>query len=480
MSAYRVTNPFAVKKDKSGENQKNSTRRAFLTSSLAAVSSLLAGAAHSQSVSWANRPNIVFIFADDLGYGDLGCYGHPYAETPALDRLASEGTVFKQFYVTGVTCCPSRTGIMTSRHPASFKKYMSRYGFSGRTTITELLKKNGYRTGHFGKWHIGPNEESGVYGIDEVDVIGGNKKSPGGRDADLFGAAIDFIGKNKDRPFYVNVWGHITHFPVDPVKSLTQRFNDVEVNRDEFGKHMQKKFDHCEELEGDVTQGMRNYLGDVYSLDLQVGRLLEKIDALGLRENTIVVFSSDQGPAPVLLVNGKNKQPDRIAYARNMLGYAGGLRGGKHTQYEGGVRSPFIIRWPGRVPAGKVNESSVISGIDWLPTLCGIADIEIDKKDFEGEDISDIWTGANRSRQSPLFWKANNRNALVSMRDGKWKIHLRKNGQAELYDLQTDVEERYNLAEPRKDIVAKLKGKIDAWESTLPNEYLKKRKRRKE
>ncbi len=461
---------------KNMNDQMYTNRRSFLKTSIAAVSSLLVESNISHGRSRSNRPNIVFIFADDLGYGDPGCYGHPYAQTPAIDKLAREGTMFQQFCVTGVTCCPSRTGIMTSRHPASYSKYMAGYGFAGRTTITELLKKNGYRTGHFGKWHIGPESEPGTYGIDDVKVIGGKRKSDGGRDDDLFEAAIDFVEENKDAPFYMNVWGHITHFPVNPAKSFSNRFKDVAVNRADFAEHMQAKFDDCEELGGDITQGMRNYLGDVYSLDLQVDRLLKKIDELGLRENTIVVFSSDQGPAPVVLANGKNKAPDRIAFARNMLGYAGGLRGGKHTQYEGGVRSPFIIRWPGHVPAGKVNKSSVISGMDWLPTLCRITGIKIDKNKFEGEDVSDIWNGSNRTRKSPLFWKTSNRNAMVSIRDGKWKMHLRKNSKAELYDLVSDVEERINVADRHQETVANLKAKIDAWEVTLPKKYIKKPK----
>ena len=117
-------------------------------------------------------PNIVFMFADDLGYGDLGCYGHPYAKTPVLDQLAKEGTRFTQFYVTGVTCNPSRTGLMTGLYPARFPKYAADFGFGDRTTITELLKKRGYRTGHFGKWHIGPDDSDGTYGIDSVNTIG--------------------------------------------------------------------------------------------------------------------------------------------------------------------------------------------------------------------------------------------------------------------------------------------------------------------
>src|SRR6476620_11598602 len=143
--------------------------------------------------SAADKPNIVFILADDFGFGDLACYGHPYAKTPNIDRLASEGTRFTQAYSTGVTCCPARTGLMTSKFPATFHTYPANGGFGDRVTITDLLHKVGYRTGHFGKWHIGPNEKNGTYGI---DVIGadegeaeGKKKQrldPRGRDAPIY------------------------------------------------------------------------------------------------------------------------------------------------------------------------------------------------------------------------------------------------------------------------------------------------------
>ncbi len=434
------------------------------------------------------KPNIVFILADDLGYGDLACYGHPYAKTPQLDKLASEGTMFHRFYVTGVTCCPSRTGFMTSRHPARYPKYMADFGFSGCVTVTELLQQAGYRTGHFGKWHMGPEDGDGTYGIDQISTIGSTIKDPGGRDAGVFEAAMDFIEANQDVPFYVNVWGHITHYPVDPLSSLAERFKDVSVDRDDFDAHMQKKFDSCEQIGGDLNTSMRNYLGDVYSLDLQVGRLLRKIDELGLRDKTIVVFSSDQGPAPVLT---KNKPIDPSLTnnpSRNMLGYAGGLRGGKHTQWEGGVRAPFIIRWPGRVPAGKVNRASIFSGMDWLPTLCTVAGISIPEQvsqngvrgsvnadRFEGEDVSDIWCGADRSRAGPLFWKVSNVNAKISMLSGKWKLHVSRNT-IELYDLAADPGERRNVQEEHPVIVSALKKQADRWNTLLPTAYARKKR----
>jgi N-acetylgalactosamine-6-sulfatase len=426
-----------------------------------------------------DKPNFIFILADDLGYGDLACYGHPYAQTPQLDKLASEGTIFHRFYVTGVTCCPSRTGFMTSRHPASYPKYMADFGFAGRVTVTEMLQQAGYQTGHFGKWHMGPEDKDGTYGIDQIGTIGSTKTDPGGRDAGLFEAAMDFIEANKDVPFYVNVWGHITHYPVDPLPSLANRFKDVNVDRDDFGTHMQEKFDICERIGGDLNDSMRNYLGDVYSLDLQVGRLLRKIDELGLRENTIVVFSSDQGPAPVLTKNKPTDPALKQNPSRNMLGYAGGLRGGKHTQWEGGVRTPFIIRWPGNVPAGKINHSSIFSGLDWLPTVCIVAGVPLSSSTrrsnlFEGEDVSDIWLGSDRSRVDPLFWKASNVKARISMLSGDWKLHV-SGDIIELYNLATDPGECLNVQKKNPEIVSALRKQVDLWNSTLPTAYKKKK-----
>jgi N-acetylgalactosamine-6-sulfatase len=232
----------------------------------------------------AKPPNIVFIFADDLGFSDLGCYGHPYAKTPALDRLAAEGTRFTQFYVTGVTCCPSRTGLMTGLFPARFQKYPAGHGFGGCVTITDLLQKRGYRTGHFGKWHIGP-ETDGVYGIDEYAGGEKTKGTPRGRDAGLFDEAIKFIKSSSgDKPFYVNIWGHITHYPVNAHPQLVEQFKDVVVSRQDFSKTMQHKFDECLSIGGDLNTCMRHYLGDVYSLDMNVARVLKTIDDLPLRD----------------------------------------------------------------------------------------------------------------------------------------------------------------------------------------------------
>ncbi|TWT68668.1 Arylsulfatase [Crateriforma conspicua] len=434
---------------------------------------LLSGSVFGDQTASERPPNIVLMFADDLGYGDIGCYGHPYARTPAIDQLAKEGTRFTQFYVTGVTCNPSRTGLMTGLFPARLPKYAADFGFGDRTTITELLKKRGYSTGHFGKWHIGPRDSDGTYGIDLVETIGKARDATSGktgRDHDLYSAAIDFIRDNKEGPFYVNIWGHATHFPVNTADGLVAEFKDVKVDRNDFSLTMQHKFDECQKIGGDLDESMRQYLGDVYQIDLNVGRVLKTLDELGLRENTIVVFSSDHGPAPVIL----GKQGAR-EFSNNMLGYAGELRGGKHEQYEGGTRVPFVIRWPGKVQAGRVDSANIASFVDWLPTLCSIAGIKELPSQLDGEDISDIWFGADRQRTKPLFWRTSSTGSTPAMRVDNWKLHLprKQRGGPELYDLSVDPSERNNIAETHPEVVASLGKSLQAWVAELPAEYEK-------
>lgn len=415
-----------------------------------------------------NKPNIIFILADDLGYADLGCYGHPYAKTSALDQLAKEGTRFTQYYVAGITCSPSRTAFMTGIHSARYQKYPGFFGFGKKKTITELLKNNGYTTGHFGKWHIGP-ENDGVYGIDEYDSGGGNKAHPNGRDAGLFDKAIEFIKKNKDKPFYMNVWGHISHYPVNPHKDLTIPFKDLEVNKKDFSETMQKKFRECKSLGGDIDKSMQNYLADVSSLDACVKKLLDTLDELNLTKNTIVVFSSDHGPAPVKL-GKKNKDKE---YSANMLGYADAFKGGKHSQYEGGVRVPFIVRWPEKIKANYKDETSVLSALDWLPTLCSITGIKELPADLDGENSSSAWFGNPYKRQGILFWKTSSRASKPSMRMGPWKYHIHKGEKPELFNLDNDPYETKNVIKKYPEVVVQLDKELKKILKSLPDDYKK-------
>jgi len=425
-------------------------------------------------VAGVSKPNIVFLLADDLGGGDLHCDGHPYSRTPNIDSLARDGTRFTQFYATGCTCCPARTGLMTSKFPATYPTYPANGGFADRVTITELLQKQGYRTGHFGKWHMGPVQTPGTYGIDSIRVggdQGGEKKRDDdrGRDAAIYDEAIKFIEKNKDGPFYVNVWGHISHNPVNPTDALVKRWATLKINERDFPAQMQAKFTAARKAGGDVNDGMRRYLADVESLDDGVGRLLKRLDELGLRDNTIVVFSSDQGAEMDKVSNG--------GLRLNMMGCNGPHRGGKHTNFEGGVRVPWIVRWPGQVPAGRTDEQSVISGVDWLPTLCAITGTEINAADFDGEDASAAWLGkGTHKRSKPLLWKTSSSKSVAAIRDAQWKLFypVRKNGgNPELYDIMDDPAEAKDVATQHPEVVKKLSKKVGAWVAALPKDYIK-------
>ena len=446
------------------------------------------------AASPSTKPNIIFILSDDSGFGDFGCYGHPYARTPNIDKLAADGTRFTQFYATGVTCCPARTGLMSSWLPARYSTYPAIGGFGDRVTITELLHKNGYATGHFGKWHIGPEAKNGTYGIDVVggDAEGGGKKreeGERGRDADIFDQAIKFMEQHQDGPFYMNVWGHISHHKIAPPASYVARFKDVVVDESKFSAVMREKFAICKARGGDVSEHMRRYLADINSMDDDVGRLLKRLDELGLSNNTIVVFSSDQGPSDIRATadrdpdkkkkRDKTKADDSDAeYSRlDAMGYTGGFRGGKHGMYEGGVRVPWIVRWPGHVPTKQVDEKSVLSGADWLPTLCAITGVKISANDFDGEDASAAWLGKGpHLRTKPLLWKTSSAGSEAGIREDQWKlIHptRSKNGEIELYDIINDPGEKQNVARQHPDVVARLSTKVEAWVATLPKDYLK-------
>jgi N-acetylgalactosamine-6-sulfatase len=273
----------------------------------------------------------------------------------------------------------------------------------------------------------------------------------------------------------MNVWGHITHFAVDPPQSYIDKFADVHVKESDFSDYMQQKFEIVKKSGDSLDPHMQAYLADVFSLDEDVGRLLGKLDELGLRENTIVVFSSDQGAAPVQNPSERKAKRERSDLRLNMLGYNGGLRGGKHTMYEGGVRIPLIIRWPGHVPAGRIDEASVTSGIDWLPTLCAITGVKINAADFEGENVSSAWLGKTFARSRPLLWKTSTTRSEMAIRDGQWKLHdpNRNRGEVELFDVTSDPGERNNLAATRPDVVKVLRDKLAQWNSTLPTDYIK-------
>jgi len=415
-------------------------------------------------------PNIVFILADDLGYGDLGCYGHPYAKTPTIDQLAREGTLFRSAYAAGPICSSSRCGFMTGRFPPTFPVDTSTAGFGNAVTVTETLKQKGYRTAHFGKWDIGKAVEPGTYGIDEIQVIQSSHGDDRGKDHATTAAAIDFIRRSQGKPFYINVWFHSVHTPVRPHPRFVDRFRDVQVHREDFSNpNFLQRWDQYQTDLGDAIGGMKQFLGELSQLDDQVGGVLAAIREAGIEQNTIVLFCSDNGPALSRQHAKRNSDTGTDQVIKpNLLGSAGVLRGNKHLIYEGGVRVPWIVKWPNRVAAGKVDESSVISGVDLLPTLSAIAGIHIEDSAIDGEDVSDIWRGSGRQRSRDLFWVGPN--PRVAIRRGNWKLCWNDDGTRELYDLATDLKESNNLLASRADVVSELGLAIERWIRILPAE----------
>lgn len=396
---------------------------------------------------------------------------------------------------------------MTSWFPARYATYPAAGGFGDRPTITSLLKQRGYVTGHFGKWHIGPEPKPGTYGIDAVsgdDEPAGNRRqaaaSERGRDAGIYDQAIRFIEQHQDGPFYLNIWDHIPHHPVNPSAAVLDAFGPLQVDESKFPASMQEKFANCRAAGGDVSAHLRAYLAEVSAMDRGMGDLLQRLDELGLRERTLIAFSSDQGPAGIPTANQEPSEKAAAKQARkrerngvaasasdaaasrdsdlrlNAMGCAGPFRGGKHSQYEGGVRIPFILSWPGQVPAGRVDEISLLSAADWLPTLCALTGVPLDRAEFDGEDASAAWLGkAGHVRTKPLLWKTSAPQSAGAIRDGRWKLHLpnRKRGEPELYDIAADPGEAHNLAKEHPEVVQQLSAKLEAWQATLPKQYEK-------
>ncbi|HSA08754.1 MAG TPA: sulfatase-like hydrolase/transferase [Candidatus Paceibacterota bacterium] len=442
---------------------------------LAAAVALATAAPSPTSAAETRKPNIIFILADDLGWGDLGCYGHPHIKSPSLDRLAKQGTLFTQFYVNGSVCSPSRCAFMTSQYPArqaihghyatreqNEQRGMSNWLDPKAPNVASVLKSAGYATGHFGKWHLGAGPgapEPGAYGIDDYRVMNGNgptwdlpPRDFWARSSTLIvGEAIRFIRTNQARPFYLNVWSLLPHATLNPTDQQMRPYARFAPAHGVPHK-----------------SAAQIYYASVTDLDTQVGRLLAEVDKLGLADHTLVLFSSDNGPEDIHIPNA----------GHSGIGSAGPFRGRKRSLYEGGVRTPFIARWPGRIPTGRVDNTSVVAGVDVLPTLCKLAGAPLPaglKPD--GEDVGDILCGQARPRALPLFWEWRfgivgepfHRSPILAVREGDWKLLLNPDrSRIELYDIPRDPTELANAAKDHPDVVDRLAAKALAWQATLP------------
>lgn len=427
------------------------------------------------------RPNIVFIYADDWGWGDLACHGHPHLKTPNLDRLAREGTDFQQFTVCNPVCSPSRTAIVTGHYPARHQVHQHFADHAQNVArgmpdwldpkvvlLPRLLKEAGYATGHFGKWHLSGGDRTvspplpAEYGYDDAAVWTGPGRGvfEGTSVADQAGTAQDktgasfqsvaatehtlrFIRAAAGRPFYINLWLHETHHLVSATEQDKAAYPDTPEPR-------------------------RTYYAAVTRADTQVGRVLALLDELKLAQNTIVIFSSDNGP------ENSHERPDQKFY--HSVGETGGLRGRKRSLYMGGVNVPFLVRWPGQVPAGRVDKTSVLAGVDVLPTLMAAAELPLPVGYTpDGENALAAFRGQEFQRKRPVFWEWRGPNAQpadwpqLAMRDGSSTLLMTKDGaRVELYDLAADRAQEVNLAPREPERAARMVQALRDWRASLP------------
>ncbi len=422
------------------------------------------------------RPNIIFIFADDWGWGDLSCHGHPYVKTPNIDRLAKEGTDFHRFTVASGVCSPSRTGVMTGHFPARYnidghfawvpsnaKRGMPDWLAPSAPTIPRLLKKAGYATAHYGKWHLAndmiPDSPTpAAYGYDEYGAFNcSGEQMPVHEDA-MHASA--FIEKSvaADTPFFINLWVHEPHTPFHTVPKYERRFRDMESRGDQI------------------------YASVLSHADDRIGQVLATLDRLKISDNTLVIFSSDNGPArsskagdPVLKYDTATGAGWGISAAK---GITAGRRGYKASLFEGGINVPFIARWPEKIPAGKIDNDALLSAVDLLPTFCALAGAAL-PADYkpDGVDQSQVLQGKQEAtlRGKPLFWKSGSKKkskthwGAYAVLHQQWKLVSNADGsQKELFNIIADPYEKTNLAEENQESVAHLSKLLADWKKTLP------------
>ncbi len=415
----------------------------------------------------AKRPNVIFILADDWGWGDLSVYGHQRLRTPNLDQMARQGTLWTQFYVNASVCSPSRVAFMTGQFPGKLGVHhvmdggetSRRYGVPDYLdpkipNIARLLHDAGYATAHFGKWHMGRTPDAPLpeaYGFD-VSLTNNSNDKRGPRElgqakrphssARIVDETIRFMESNRHQPFFVNLWLQDTHSRLEPTPEQMEAYPNLPKD-----------------------SPRRIYYSVATDADKQIGRLLHRLDEMSLSENTIVIFSIDNGP----------EDPSVYDFS---VGSAGPFRGRKRSIYDGGVRVPFIVRWPGTVPAGRVDNQSVLSGVDFLPTICHFTGVPIPANlDVDGENMSAVLRGHTVRRSKPLFWEWRfhifgdtiNHSPRLAMRVGNWKLLMNPDhSRVELYDIKSDGLEVNNLASQHKALVASMSKRLLVWAARLP------------
>lgn len=430
----------------------------------------------STAATVADRPpNFIIIFTDDQGYNDLGCFDGKHVNTPRIDRMAAEGSKLTNFYVAAAVCTPSRAALMTGCYPrrvgmatGSIHGVLLAGDAKGlnpsEITIAEVLKSAGYTTGLFGKWHLGdqPAFLPTRQGFDEffglpyshdihphnpnqkkrnfppLPLLDGEKVIEMDPDADYLTKrfterAVTFIKENKDRPFFVYIPHPIPHRPLHASPSFMEDADSgiKQALANEGGGVDYKTRDKL-------------YKQAIAEIDWSVGEILDTLKEQGLDENTLVVFTSDNGPK---------------------VGSARPLRGGKGSAFEGGVRVPTVIRWPGRVPAGQEN-AQLVTAMDLLPTFARLADAKLaEDRVIDGKNIWPVLTGKAKSPHEAFFYHKGQ--TLAAVRSGAWKLHLDNGKAIALYNLDEEIREKTNLIKDNKAIVKKLLDDVAAFEADL-------------
>lgn len=424
------------------------------------------------------RPNILFIFADDWGWGDLSAHGHPYVKTPNIDRLVREGTDFQRFTVASGVCSPSRTAVLTGQFPArhnidghfawvpqNAKRNMPDWLDYETTLLPKLLQETGYATAHFGKWHLSNNmipdsPTPAKYGYDTYGAFNcSGEQMPFYEDADN---AIAFIKKAQEdnKPFFVNLWVHEPHTPHHVVPKYQWPFRDLD-EKDNI------------------------YASVLYHADERIGEVLNVLDQLNLTENTLVIFSSDNGPARAsssAVLKTYLDTATGVGYnSAGSKGITGGRKGYKAALFEGGIGVPFIARWPGKIQAGAKDTVSLMSAVDLLPTFCEIAGAKLPPA-YKADGISQVATLTGKPypvRTKALFWKMKGAWPINDQKpdhwvsyaivDQNWKLVANNDlSYVELYDISKDVYEKNDLKGRNQDIVDDLTKQLRDWQQSLP------------
>ncbi|QDU39292.1 Arylsulfatase [Maioricimonas rarisocia] len=382
----------------------------------------VAAVAVQSTASAADRPNVLVILCDDLGYGDLACYGHETIKTPHLDKLAAEGVRLTDCYSASPLCSPARAGLLTGRTPSRSGIYSwiaprnPMYLKQDETTIATILKGAGYDTCHVGKWHLNglfnhpkqtqPDDHGFDYWFSTQNNASPTHRNPknfvrnGEPVGELEGFSCQIVANegigwlksrgDTDKPFFLHVCFHEPHEPIDSPQELVDDYPDA--NR----------------------RGEALYYANVANMDRAVGSLMQALDELDVVDDTLVVFTSDNGPETL----------NRYSNAWRSHGSPGPLRGMKLHIYEGGIRVPGILRWPGRIEAGSESSEPVCS-VDLLPTICELTDLPLPKgKPLDGASLVPLLEDKPVKRTKPLFWHYYGafHNRQVAIREGDWKL----------------------------------------------------------